>query len=223
MNCRSIISRLVLAMVVLMTPSAWAQDGLRGAISRFGTSASRLHDPFGQRFVAADLDQDQKPDGAVLLGGNQRDAQRAFRIELHVTAGKDEELTFDSTDAFLSLSVQDVNYDGTPDIVVEQTFTHKRVQIWLNDGHGSFRVAKSEDYPSATESPIGWREVFPRQDSITLFLPTRPRSEHSASISESIAAPAISECWRFWSQFLVVLSSPRAPASSRAPPSFQSL
>jgi hypothetical protein len=210
-------------MVVLMTPSIWAQDGLRGAMSRFGTSTSLLHDPFGQRFVAADLDQDQRPDGAVLLGGDQRDARRAFRIELHVTAGQDKELTFDSTEAFLSLSVRDVNYDGAPDIVVEQTFTHKRVQIWLNDGHGSFRVANSEDYPSATESPIGWREVFPRQDNITLFLPTRTRSEHSASISESTAARAVSGCRSSWSQFLVVLSAPRAPTSSRGPPSFHSL
>ncbi len=223
MNRRSTISGLVLAMVVLMTPSIWAQDGLRGAMSRFGTGTSLLHDPFGQRFVAADLDQDQKPDGAVLLGGNLRDAPRAFRIELHVTAGEDRELTFDSADSFLSLSVRDVNYDGVPDIVVEQTFTHKRVQVWLNDGHGSFRVAKSEDYPSATESPIGWREVFPPQDYITLFLPTRPRSEHSAPVSESIAEPALSECRSFWSQFLILPSAPRAPASSRGPPSFQSL
>jgi hypothetical protein len=218
MNLRSTISRIVLALLVLSAPSLWAQDGLRGAMSRLDAGTELLRDPLGQRLVAADFDQDQKPDGAVLLGGVHREGEQAFRVELHVTAGQNQELTFASSETALSLSVLDVNHDGTPDIVVEQAFTHKRVEIWLNDGHGVFRVAKSEDYPVGTQSPLSWNVHVPPEESLFPYLPSRSGHESLIPLSHPVPGFRLSSGRVLWPQVLLIISELRAPNPSRGPP-----
>jgi hypothetical protein len=113
-----------------------------------------------------------------------------------------------------------VNRDGAPDLVVEQAFTQKPIQIWLNDGHGSFRVAKSGNYPWSTELPTRWRQVFPPQDGLAPYLPSRSGSEQSVVTSESIFAADMSERRSVWPQVLLAICGPRAANLSRGPPSF---
>ena len=223
MNLRSFIFRVVLVALVLATPSLWAQDGLQGALSRFEGSTDLLRDPFAQRLAAADFDQDQEPDGAVLLGGDRRDGAQAFRIELHVTAGENQQLSFTSNESALSLAVLDVNRDGTPDLVVEQTFTHKRVQIWLNDGHGLFRLVNSEGYPSESQSQVNWREPAPLGCLLSPFVSPRWGSDNPALISASITGLSLSSGPGLWSQALLNVSRPHSPNPSRGPPSSLSL
>jgi len=155
MKLRSFWLRIAVAAVLTLVagPSVCAQDGLNGALehSKFA-SAANLATPFDQKLAAADFDGDGKPDGAILVGGNLLQPQSRFgTIEVHFTGRPNADLTFESSEAALAISARDVNRDGATDIIVEQAFTHKRVQVWLNDGRGVFHKVRSENYPAGPE------------------------------------------------------------------------
>ena len=224
MKARPLILRFVLAALALTAPSLWAQDGLGGALSRLGATRSLLHGPFEQRLVAADFDNDQKPDGAVLLNTGQFDGQKIFRIELHVTTGNDTEFSFESSEPGLAIATLDVNQDGAPDIVVEQTLSHKRLHVWLNDGRGSFRKARVEDFPSSgSEGPYQVGAPSSGQECPALCLPSKLGPElavakgavpsFGSSISGQHVRPIES----------AVQARANALNPSRGPPSFLSL
>jgi len=218
---RSPILRLLIVLLALAAPSLRAQDGLRGALEQREASAELLHDSREQGVAPADFDRDQKPDGALLLRADS--SRPGFRIELHVTAGVNSELAFDSNETALSISVRDVNRDGTPDIVVEQVFTHKRIAIWLNDGHGSFSTAKSEDFPSETEPPGSLKSLRLGVDSLPPYLASRWNSDNAIQDSPTARPNTCSLPWSFWLKLRIVARGPRAPDSARAPPQFLSL
>src|SRR5262249_16438114 len=109
------------------------------------------------QLAAADFDSDKKPDGALLLEAGLLNGERAFRIEIHLTAGSDSAITFSSQEARLAISALDLKRDGAPDIVIEKAFTHERLQVYLNDGHGSFIKARTEDYPASDPALPAWR------------------------------------------------------------------
>jgi hypothetical protein len=224
MKARSLILRFVLAALALAAPSLWAQDGLGGALSRLGAPTSLLHEPFEQRLAAADFDNDQKPDGAVLLETGQSHGQKTFRIELHITTGNNSELSFESNESALAITSSDINRDGTPDIVVEQTFTHKRLHVWLNDGHGSFHEERIEDFPfSGRESPYQAGAPSPGQVWPALYLPSKLGSE---LVVVKAAAPSFGSSTS--GQHIRPIASTRQtrvdePNPSRGPPSLLSL
>jgi|CZKZ01.1.fsa_nt_gi hypothetical protein len=224
MKARSLILRFVLAALALAEPSLWAQDGLGGALSHLGATRSLLHKQFEQRLAAADFDNDQKPDGAVLLDAGQFHGQKTLRIELHVTAQNDSELTFESNEPDLAISALDVNRDGAPDIVVEQMFTHKRLHVWLNDGHGSFRKVRIEDFSSADgESPYQVKAPSLAQDYPTFYLPSKLGSE-LAVVKAAVPSFGSSPSGR---HIRPITSAAHAradePNPSRGPPFFLSL
>ena len=178
MKARTFIPRFMLATLSLIAPSLCAQDGLGGALSRLGSAGSLLKEPFEQRLAAEDFDNDQKPDGALLLNTGQFQGQKTFRIELHVTARNNSELSFESNETALAITSSDVNQDGAPDIVIEQSFTHKRLHVWLNDGHGSFHKTCLGDFPSmGREGPDKLRAPFLEQEYPAFYLPSRVDSE----------------------------------------------
>src|ERR1019366_1617741 len=224
MKARSPILRFVLVVLALTAPSLWAQDGLGGALSRLGATTDLLHEPFEQRLAAADFDNDQKPDGAVLLDTGHFQGQKTFRIELHVTARNNSELSFESNEPALAITSSDINHDGAPDIVVEQTFTHKRLHVWLNDGHGSFHKARIEDFPSTDgESPFQFKAPSLAQDLPTLCLPSKLGSEPAIVRA---AAPSFGSSTS--GQHIRPIASTRQtradePNPSRGPPSLLSL
>ena len=168
MKLRSLCLKLaVVAALSSVAPHAYAQDGLAGALSRstLAASANFGRSPFARTLAAADFDSDNKPDGAVLVDNGWLQRQWGLRtIEVHFTGRPNTDLTFESNDAAVSVSALDVNRDGATDIVVEQPFTHKRLHVWLNDGRGDFRKARSEDFPA---SDLGGGEGldFPSQAS----------------------------------------------------------
>jgi len=196
MKLRSLIFPIFLISLFLMAPVLWAQDGLEGAVSKVGHGPSLLPNSFEHRFVAADFDNDQKPDGAVLLDAGNLNGQKLFRIELHVTAGENNELTFESNETALTLSALDVNQDGAPDIIVEQAFTHKRLQVWLNDGHGLFHKVRGEDFPSAPASSCQWGSPLHWQVDLSLTLPSKLGSDHEVLIQQVLRFDSSSSNWR---------------------------
>jgi len=227
MKLRLLCVRLVAAAALTLT-TQWvcAQDGLEGALSRGNlASQSKLGAPFSQTLAIADFDGDNKPDGAVLVDYGWRRPQSSLRtIELHFTGRSNTDLTFSSNETTLAISALDVNRDGAADIVVEQPFAHKRLQVWLNDGRGGFRKVRSEDFPSADvgdrdrlESPSQRPDcpalcLQPQRGSAIAVLTACPSPHCSYSIREQALPPGSS-----------VGSRGVAPNSPRAPPLSQSV
>ena len=179
MKARSLALKIVVAALAL-TASLWAEDGLEGALSRanFGSPA-HLGIPFSQTLAAADFDGDNKPDGAVLVDHGWLSFQSSLRtIELHFSGRGNTDLTFESNETRLAIAALDVNRDGATDIVVEEPFTHKRLQVWLNDGRGGFRKGRIEDFPSDVNA-TGERFDAPSQwpDGPALCLPQQRGSD----------------------------------------------
>jgi hypothetical protein len=182
-------------------------------------SAANLATPL----AAADFDGDGKPDGAILIGGNWLQPRSRFgTIEVHFTGRPNADLTFESSEAALAISARDVNRDGATDIVVEQAFTHRRVQVWLNDGRGVFHKVRSEDYPAGPEingperleSPGHSADCpamdLPQRGSDTVMLLARsllPGAPATVTLAESLAGSSALRA-------TLSSSSPRAPPLS---------
>lgn len=224
MKARCLISGFVLAALSLVTPSLWAQDGMGGALSRLGVTRSLLNGRFEQRLAAADFDNDQRPDGAVLVDTGQFDGQKIFRIELHLTAVNNSDLTFESNDLSPAISALDVNQDGAADIVVEESFTHKRLYVWLNDGHGAFRKARTEDFPSAgRDGPYQFKAASLAQDCPAPYLPSKLGSELAIAKAAAPSFGSLAADRHLWPVALAFQTQADAPNPTRGPPSFLSL
>jgi hypothetical protein len=215
----SIVGFLV-AVLVLWIPAAAGQDGLRGALSQSRVAFQPESFP---ALVAADFDGDSQPDGAVLAQSGFSQGQRLFRIELHLSAGKNSTLTFSSTEQGLSISALDVNHDGSADLVVERALTHQRLLVFVNDRYGSFQRARAEAFPAPDDSTPQWRETYLAQHLPTLFLP--PTRNFELAVSKATTALLDQEVRRtgLLSGVFVVQCGARAPAAPRAPPSLLSL
>lgn len=224
MKARCLISGFVLAALALAAPALRAQDGLGGAVSRLETTKGFLHQPFEQRLAAADFDNDQKPDGAVLIDTGRFDGQKIFRIELHVTAGNNSDLTFESNNFAPAVSALDINQDGAPDIVVEEAFTHKRLYVWLNDGHGAFQKARTEDFPSTgRDGPYQVKAPSLAQDCPALYLPSKLGSELALARAAAPSFDSLAGCRQIRPVAPAFLTQADAPNPTRGPPSFLSL
>jgi hypothetical protein len=224
MKARFPLLRILFVILALFAPSVLAQDGLGGALSRWRQTTGFIRAPFEHGLIAADFDNDNRLDGAVLLDTGQAGGLKTFRIELHLTTGRNSQLTFASNEPELAISALDVNQDGVPDIVVEQALTHKRLHIWLNDGHGRFRKTQLNDFPNANDDKGAlFESPSPLGAVPTLYLPSKigfelailrnasPRSDGLASLR--YARPPTSAAG----------SAVEAPNPPRAPPSFTNL
>ena len=99
MNLRHSNVGIALLLAFLCTPVLKAQDGLRGALSRVAQTAHAVAE-LSTQIAAADFDNDQKPDGAILVETGLLNGERAFRIELHVTGSNNDAITFSSENKF---------------------------------------------------------------------------------------------------------------------------
>jgi len=220
MKHRLSILGIVLFWSFLAAPLLRAQDGLAGALSAVG-SASHSASEAGAPLVAADFDNDQKSDAAILREAGLLNGERAFRIELHLTADKNDAITFSSVESGLSISALDVDRDGVPDIVIEKAFTHERVEVYLNDGHGTFHRARIEDYPSSNPSAPYWRAQS--NQNLPIFCLPASRTLEIGSLQRiSMLDRSSSRQLSFWPEALLLQSGPRAPSTPRAPPSLLS-
>ena len=217
MKLRLSVVRILIFLALACVPGLEAQDGLRGALSageQRGIAVS-AHSP---QIAAADFDDDQKPDGALLREAGPLNGERAFRIEIHVTAGPNDSITFSSNESGLSISALDVNRDGTPDIVIERAFTHERLQIFLNDGHGVFHKVRTEDYPSSDPSSSARRARLIQPPPV-VCLPVSRGSDSGTAQQIAVLRKTRSPAIKIWCEGFLVQSTARAPSSSRAPPS----
>jgi len=222
MNRRSSLLWIVLSALLLVAPALRAQDGLRGALSQ-SAEHGRVLFAFAQDVAAADFDNDQKPDGAVLLQGGPINREMAFRIELHLTGQQNATIRFSSSEAHLAITSVDVNRDGAPDILIERALTHQRLQVYLNDGHGAFQRSTSETPPPPGDSDPLWSMRVIDQELPSLFLPTTRGFEIARVETAAAWRESDTNHVRLWHEALLVQCGARAPSASRAPPSFPSL
>jgi hypothetical protein len=216
----SIIGTL-LSLLVLYLPAVRAQDGLRGALSRHAETLPGAPGS-AQELAIADFDNDDKPDGAILSPAGVLNGQELFRIELHLSTDKNFAITFSTAEPGLAISALDVNGDGAPDIVVEKAFTRQRVLVYLNDGHGAFRKARSDDYPLPDPFAPQWGARL-TQYLPAVFLPSTRGFEVAGPQRIAIIRPDGLRSLTFWPEALLAQSGPRAPSAPRAPPFFLSL
>jgi hypothetical protein len=221
MKLRHSIFGIVVSLLFLFTPSLEAQDGLLGALSREMALPHGVTG-FEQRVAAADFDNDQRPDGALLLPTGFSNGKRSFRIELHFTAGDDSVISFASAERSLSISTLDVNRDGAPDIVVEKASTRERLQVYLNDGQGAFHRAPLEDFDTPDPLAPRW-QAHAELDSNSVYL-TFTRSSETAGPQRAVSAD-LSDTGdsHLRPAALRVQSNARSRAASRAPPSAPAL
>jgi hypothetical protein len=183
-----------------------------------------LHGTLAQTLAMADFDNDQRPDGAVLLNaGELLPGGQLFRIRLHFTAAQNQDLLFQSNETGLTISALDVNQDGSPDLVVEQVLTHKRLGIWLNDGHGRFRPARVEDFPGSTDAPGSWKVRLQGEECMVLALPSKTGNDLPVSIVELLRDQSSSSNGRNRSRVPFTQTGRLAFESPRAPPVSQSI
>jgi len=221
MKARCSVYGIVLFLVFSCFPLLKAQDGLRGAMSR-GSKPAQGVGEFSPQIAAADFDNDHDPDGAILLETGRLNGERSFRIEVHVTEAANSAMSFSSGESGLAISALDVNWDGAPDIVVEKSFTHQRVKVYLNDGHGGFRAARVEDYPSTNPLAPKCRPASSGYAPALCLLISRSSEAGSAKRVSILVRTAFTRV-SFWPEALLAQSAARAPSSSRAPPPFLSL
>lgn len=144
-------------LLLLAVPALRAQDGAEGVLARLTTTSpvARPISPLsGPRFAIADFDGDNKPDGALLLEPAPFLGSGSFQLELHFTGHNNSNINFQSPEPDVIVAAMDIDHDGDIDIVIQQSVTHKGLQVWINDGHGNFEKGRIEDYPSAV-APTG--------------------------------------------------------------------
>jgi len=221
MRLRQQKASILLFLLTVCAPALVAQDGLRGALSRI-SSAMRSVTGFAPQIAAADFDNDQKPDGAILIDNGMLNGKRSFRIELHVTAAQNKTLTFSTAETGLGISALDVNQDGAPDIIVENVLTHERLRVYVNDRHGAFRDAPIEDYPPPDPSSPYWRALL--TEGLPTFCPPGTRGFETAG-PHRMRRPHADAGWRLnvGREAVLVQSAARAAGASRAPPTLLSL
>src|SRR5262245_7065749 len=128
------------AMLIVAAPLLRAQDGAQGALAKINRAAAfagplaRLHGP---TLALADLDGDDKPDGAI-LESDASSGQGNFEVELHFTRHRNTDIKFQSPEPAIMVKALDIDHDGDIDLIMEQSLTHKQLQVWINDGHGNF-------------------------------------------------------------------------------------
>ena len=215
MKARSIFSKLAqAALFVVLAPFVRAQDGAQGALSRLSFTT-----PLDRTVAVADLDGDQKPDGAILLNSKWLGPQHNLSIQLHFTDRPNTELTFQSNSQALTVMAWDIDQDGDIDLVVEETFSHKPVSVWINEGHGDFHEGRVQDYPSLAATGNTQIQAPPDQrDCPALSLSSQRGFEKTVLTNALLARPPSTNQSLFFLSATDGISRSGAANSSRAPP-----
>ncbi|HMG84949.1 MAG TPA: VCBS repeat-containing protein [Terracidiphilus sp.] len=138
--------KIGLLALSLSAPSLGAQDQSVGVPSAGADHCNFSGERFGQRFIVADFNNDQKPDSITLVSLGQHGGQNVFAVRVCDSGRAVSLLTFESNEPSPIVTAIDVNQDGSPDIVVEQRYTQSRIQVWLDNGHGGFHKANVADF-----------------------------------------------------------------------------
>lgn len=170
------IGFFVASMLLVAAPVLLAQDGTQGAFAQADRAAflgQRLNQLSGPTLAIADLDGDNKLDGAVVLKTGPFLTPGSFQIDLHFTGRDNANIAFQSSESDITVVALDIDHDGDIDLVIEQPLTRKRLQLWINDGHGNFEEGRTEDFPSGMAPNRDGIESSEHLDTPAMSLPTQ--------------------------------------------------
>ena len=137
------LTRIIAFLAVITGATALhALDGLSDAIARLRLPGGSTRELYSSQLATADFDNDGHPDGALLL----RNGNRA-QVEVSFGSHRVWRATVTSSPLHLDISTKDVNEDGSPDLELEDAFSHQSLFIWLNNGNGHFHAVPTKDYP----------------------------------------------------------------------------
>jgi len=214
-------SFVVAALLLVAAPVLRAQDGVQGALEQVNRAASlgqRLSPLSGPALAIADLDKDNKPDGAVLLEATPCFGTGRFQVDLHFTDRDNARITFQSSESNLAVVALDIDHDGDIDLVIEQSLTHKGLQVWLNDGHGNFEKGRIEDFPSADVPSRELVRSSERLEPPAASLPTQRGFETMLMACHVAGRPPSEREFADVSTNLSQIDHPFSLTASRAPP-----
>jgi hypothetical protein len=223
MKLRLLSVNFVLATLLLVASATVlrAQDGAEGALAQASHTAllgQRWNRLSGPTLAIADFDGDNKQDGAAVLESAPFLPSGNFQIDLHFSGRNNASIIFQSSESDLAVGALDIDHDGDIDIVVEQSVTHKRLQVWINDGHGNFAKGHIEDFPSVVAPTRDQVMSLERRNFPAVSLPSQRGFEtmliacHVAGRPPSDTGFALAPTTSFQDD------RPLSLASSRAPP-----
>jgi len=213
-------SLVVSTFLIVAAPFVRAQDGVQGALGEFNrtTSPAQIPGLSGSTLAVADFDGDNKPDGAILLQSDANLVKGNFAIKLHLTGHSNNEIRFQSLESALTVEAFDIDHDGDIDLIIEESISHKRLQIWINDGHGNFEKGRSEDFPSAADSNPDQIRSSERLDASALSLPTQRGFETMLIACHIAGRPPSQKRLTAYSTNLPLSDQEFSRTLSRAPP-----
>jgi hypothetical protein len=161
-----------------------AQEGLSDAFARLKTCSIPANILLGPSVAAADFNHDKHADGALLIRERER-----FRIEVHLRSHRVSAVSFASNLPALAILAFDINGDGSPDLVVQDPFSRKRLFVWINDGHGGFHSASVDDFAGLSNlDSHTFVPPRPGKDSTDLLGPSKMRSRSTSAFANHQAA-----------------------------------
>lgn len=210
--------KIGLLALSLSAPPLRAQDWGVGAPAAGADRCNLSSERFSERFIVADFNNDQEPDSITLMRLGQHGGKNVFGVRVCDSGQTASLLTFESNEPSIVVTAIDVNRDGSPDIVVEQRYTQRRFEVWLNDGRGGFHKADVADFANPdTRAPC------------TVAIPLKgrhspPRAHLRRPKKLSIQTAKLPKAWRYspsgyhWSFSVRVHQDLGGPNLSRAPP-----
>ena len=126
--------------------------------------------PTATQFVIADLDGDQIPDLALVELGSLKSAQTSYSIRLQFGGGAQSAIGVEAPFGGLRVAARDVNGDDHIDLILTSNLDERFIEVLLNDGHGNFSQAASDDYAQLLdETPLRLNgPISPRVEQSTL-------------------------------------------------------
>lgn len=198
--CRFVAS--VAFLLVGMSPSA-------AAAQTFSTAESST--------AVADFNADGRPDLAVANHLGTR-GSAAYRIDVQLSNGARQSISFSSTLRGLHVAAVDVDNDHDLDLVVTPLLGRGVVGVWLNDGAGNFRRGDTDALPrdlarlsSSTIAGYPWQLVAAVPVSRRLFT-APPVSAITVVVADGTAC-ARAATTALSTHLLLSSLSPRAPPS----------
>jgi hypothetical protein len=172
-------------------------------------------------FAIADFDGDRRPDlASVEVQTHSSSGAIAYSIHFRLASGAGQAFGVIAPAGGLQLMARDVNGDNAPDILVRTAWQHRRVALFLNDGHGNFSPADPGAFPAAAQNDdVQWSDGQAPCHETTMLL----RSQDSTScLTVECAWNSPEPRNRFpldRARYLSGRQAPRGPFG-RAPPSF---
>ena len=221
MNClsRCIVRAALLLMSTLAPHVALAQapvsEPAASVVFRSGTAAA----PYDSATAVADFDADGAPDVAIADRTSRSGSD--YDIEVRLSEGSTQTVSFTSTRGALNITALDVDNDHDADLVVTPVLSHEVVGIWINNGAGHFDASDRASFapvagrlaPEPSLSGFG-DHLIPVVPGRRLYAFGLTGFRHMAYLSEeimSVRLPAVPVAAAAFPPGI----SPRAPPSSR--------